>query len=79
MAGTVVRQTQCSVTGWQRREQPLLRKGREHHLSLTRSNLHLMQVMGVRILAGGDTSEHFGVKVPSVLNMKHIITEAIKK
>lgn len=34
-------------------------KGGEYHLSPTRINLHLMQVMGVGILAGEGVSEHF--------------------
>lgn len=37
-------------------------KGREYHLSPTRVNLHLMQVMGVGILAEENVSEHFGGK-----------------
>lgn len=39
-------------------------KGRDHHLSPARVNLHLMQAMGVEKMgvAGEDISEHFGGK-----------------
>lgn len=52
---------------------------REHHLSPSRFNLHLMQVMGVGILAGEEVSEHFGGKKYLLLSIQTTLLLGGKK